>query len=61
MRDDDGFNVLNYLNKQGKVTIGGVDFGKVRELLKEVRKDKISATFFGVQPLGFLGTVGFQN
>lgn len=47
IRNDDGFNVLNYLNKQGKVTIGGVDFGKLRELLKEVRKDKISATFFG--------------
>lgn len=54
IRNDDGFNVLNYLNKQGKVTIGGVDFGKIRELLKEVRKDKISATLFGVQPLGFL-------
>lgn len=40
LKDDDLFNVLNYLYKRGKVRFDGSDFSKIYDLRKQVRQGK---------------------
>jgi len=40
IKDDDIWNALNFLYKRGNVKIGGLDFGKLRDLRKEMRNGK---------------------
>jgi hypothetical protein len=44
LKNDDLFNVLNYLNKRGNVRFNGMDFSKVRGLRSKKRSGKTIST-----------------
>lgn len=60
INDDDIWNALNFLYKRGNVKIGGLDFGKLRELRKEMRLGKlVSVNFIGIPAKDLVAKLAF--
>ena len=62
IKDDDIWNALNFLYKRGNVKIGGLDFGKLRELRREMRLGKqVSVNFIGIPAKDVVAKLAFLS
>lgn len=62
LKDDDLFNVLNYLYKRGKVRFDNVDFSRIRKLRLELHGGKkISINFVGVSAQDAVSRLSFAS
>lgn len=62
VKNDDVFNVLNFLYKKGRVKFDGVDFGKLKELRKQVKQGrKVSTSFTGIPVKDVVAILAFTS
>lgn len=62
IKNDDLWNVCDFLNKRGTVKINGTDFSKLKELRKEMREGKrISVNFVDIPARDAIAKLAFMS